>query len=118
VQLQSGRPHLPQWASYMVCSLPLLHYLYAWLFWILASIALGRWVEPGRDDPKGFWFGVPLYLHLFWMIMDFAVAPLVLVLGYWRNRLALHALIYLGSLLAAVCLFRMNLACVTDWLAD
>ena len=89
--------------------MPLIHYCYVLLFWLLASAALGQWAQPGIHDPKGFFFGIPAIFGIILMMLSFAVAPLVLFLGYKRSKLVLHALAYAICLCLEIVLFRLDI---------
>jgi hypothetical protein len=109
-----------RWAyvSVLVCALPVVNYAYVWAFWLLASAALGEWARPHIHDPKIFFFGIPLYMHIILMLLSFAAAPVVLVIGYLRGRLVGHVLAYATCFILSVLLFRMDIQQITTWIAD
>ena len=116
VAAQLSRP-LPYVGACM-SALPLLSYLYALLFWLMASVVLGEWARPGVHDPKGFLFGVPLSLHVILMLSSFAVAPLVCVIGFRCGKLWQHVISYATCLALSIVLFRLDLFEVSTWIAD
>lgn len=105
-------------ASILVCGMPLIHYGYVMLFWLLASAALGDWALPGVNDPKEFFFGIPALMGIVLMLSSFAVAPLVIFLGYRRHKMILHVLAYGACLAISIALFRLDIFHVTKWIAD
>lgn len=104
--------------SGVVCTMPLISYLYVWLFWLLASVSLGEWAQPNIHDPKNFLSGIPHYISIILMMMTFAVAPLVFVFGYWRKKTIPHVLLYGVCLTATIVLWRLDLCQITTWIAD
>ena len=99
-------------------ALPLISYLYALLFWLMASVVLGEWARPGVHDPKRFLFGVPLSLHVILMLSSFAVAPLVCVIGFRCGKLWQYVISYTTCLALSIVLFRLDLFEVSTWIAD
>lgn len=99
-------------------ALPLISYLYALLFWLMASVVLGEWARPGVHDPMKFLFGVPLSLHLILMLSSFAVAPLVCVIGFRCGKLWQYVISYTTCLALSIVLFRLDLFEVSTWIAD
>ncbi len=98
--------------------MPLISYMYAVVFWLLASWSLGEWAIPGIHDPGGFLFGIPLFLHIVLMLLALAVAPFAFALGWLPGRRVQHALAYIASLILSVLLFRLDIYQVTTWIAD
>jgi hypothetical protein len=107
-----------RYSSVVLCTLPLISYLFVVLFWLMASWSLGKWAIPSIHDPGDFLFGIPLYLHAILMCLSFAVAPVALAFGHWRGKLSLHALAYSACMIASILLFRLDLYQVTTWIAD
>lgn len=105
-------------ASIAVCGMPLIHYCYVLVFWLLASAALGHWAQPHVNDPKGFLFGVPVFIGIVLMLASFAVAPLAVFLGYKRRKIALHIVAYVVCLGLSIGLFRLDVLDITTWIAD
>lgn len=105
-------------ASMVACGMPLIHYFYVVVFWLFASAALGQWAQPGVNDPKGFAFGIPAAVGVILMLLSFAVAPFVALLGYRRNETAWHLLTYGACLALSITLFRLDLWQITNWIAD
>ena len=105
-------------ASACVSALPLISYLYVLLFWLMAGVVLGEWPRPGVHDPKRFLFGIPLSLHVILMLSSFAVAPLVLVIGFRCGKLWQHVISYATCLVLSIVLFRLDLFEVSTWIAD
>ena len=110
-------PEFKRWTLALSC-LPLVHYLFVVLFWLIGSVVLGRWVQPGIDDPKDFAHGVPLMISIALLVASIAVAPLVIFLGVVQRRLATHAALYSLSLIISVVLFRIDILKITTWIAD
>lgn len=77
-------------ASIAACGMPLISYCYVLVFWLLASAALGHWAQPGSNDPKGFFFGIPSLIGIILMLLSFAVAPLAFFLGYKKRKTVTH----------------------------
>lgn len=102
----------------VACSLPLINYAYIWVFWLLASISMGEWLRPSIHDPKDFFFGIPLYISNALMLMSFAVAPLVIAIGYYRGRVARYVLTYTICFSLSIVLFRLDLLDITMWICD
>lgn len=100
------------------CFLPLIHYLYVLLFWLLASGLLGEWARPGQNDPKGFLWGIPQLVHIVLLLLSFSVAPLVVLAGSLRGKVLRYLLIYVICLLGSVFLFRQDYGSITSWIAD
>ena len=105
-------------ASIAVCAAPLIHYLYVVMFWLLASATLGHRAQPGVNDPKDFFFGIPAALGLILMLLSFAVAPLALFLGYRRGKMLAYLLAYGACLVLSIVLFRADILQITTWIAD
>jgi len=105
-------------ASVAACAMPVIHYLYVVLFWLLARAALGHWPEPGANDPKGFFFGIPATLGIILMLMSFAVVPFIVFLGYRRHKLPVYLAAYAASLVISILLFRADILQITTWIAD
>lgn len=87
-------------------------------FWLLASAAHGEWVQPGVNDPKGFFMGIPFALEVLLMMLSFSVAPFVIYLGVKRDNIAIYFFCYLVSFLLGIVLFRLDLWQITAWIAD
>jgi len=102
----------------LLCGLPLINYCYVVVFWLLASVAHGEWVQPGVNDPKGFFMGIPSAVEVLLMMLSFSVAPFVIYLGVKRGNTAIYAFCYLLSLLLGIILFRLDLWQITTWIAD
>ena len=98
--------------------MPMIHYFYVVIFWLLASAALGHWAQPSLNDPKGFAFGIPAVIGVVLMLLSFAVAPLVIFLGYRRRMTVLHATAYGVFLVLSIALFRLDILQITTWIAD
>ena len=97
----------------LLSSVPLVHYAFTLLFYVCASASLGEWANTmGAHDPKGFFGGVPHFISITLMMASFAVAPLVLLLGYKERRIAQCILVYGISLTISMAMFRQ----VTPWL--
>jgi hypothetical protein len=107
-----------RFSSVVLCTLPLISYLFVVLFWLMASLSLGEWAIPSIHDPGDFLFGIPLYLHVILMCLSFAVAPLAFAIGHWRGRLSRHVIAYSACLIVSILLFRLDLYQITTWLAD
>lgn len=107
-----------RFSSVVLCTLPLISYLFVVLFWLMASWSLGEWAIPSIHDPKDFLFGIPVYLHVVLMCLSFAVAPLAFAIGHWRGKLSLHACAYSACVVLSIVLFRLDLYQVTTWIAD
>ena len=105
-------------ASVAACGMPLIHYVYVFAFWLLASAALGHRAQPNVNDPKGFFFGIPVFIETIVMLLSFAVAPLAVYLGCKRRRAVAHVVAYGVCLGLSVCLFRFDLFQITTWIAD
>jgi hypothetical protein len=115
-------PVKPNWmitaGSIAACGMPLVYYCYVFVFWLLASAALGHWVEPGANDPKGFFFGLPAIIGVVLMLMSFAVAPFVIGLGLMRRKIVAHVVAYAVCLGLSIWLFRSDFLLITTWIAD
>lgn len=111
-----GRPF--RHAGVVVSLLPMISYVYAVLFWLVASVTLGEWARPGVHDPKSFLFGVPLYLHVILMALSFSVAPFACVIGYRCGRFWQYALTYAACLALSIVLFSSDIFEVSTWIAD
>lgn len=98
--------------------MPLIHFLYVFLFWLYACGSLGEIAKPGVHDPKGFLFGIPHLLSLILMLVSFAVLPFVVLLGKNQRRIASHVLSYTACLALSIVLFRADFFQVTTWIAD
>ena len=107
-----------RFSSVVLCTLPLISYLFVVLFWFLASLSLGEWAIPSIHDPKDFLFGIPLYVHVILMCSSFAVAPLAFAIGHQRRKLSRHVITYSACLIVSILLFRLDLYQITTWLAD
>ncbi len=107
-----------RYAGVCMPALPLISYLYVLLFWLMASVALGEWARPGMHDPKRFLLGIPFYLNVILMLLSFAVAPLVCVIGFRCDKLRQHVIFYATCLALSIVLFRMDLFEVSTWIAD
>lgn len=105
-------------ASVAVCGMPLISYCYVLCFWLLASATLGHWAQPNVNDPKEFLFGFPAIVGVILMLISFAVAPIVVLLGYKQKKTVIHLLAYAVCLLLSIWLFRADLFYVTTWIAD
>jgi len=105
-------------ASIAACGMPLIHFCYVVTFWLLASVALGHWAQPGANDPKGFLFGIPAAIGIILMLLSFAVAPLVVFLGFKRHKTVLHLLAYGVCMGLSIALFRLDILQITNWIAD
>ena len=105
-------------ASVAACCMPLIHYCYVLVFWLLASAALGHWVQPNVNDPKGFLFGIPQLIGIILMLLSFAVAPLAVFIGYKRGKTVTHVVAYGFCLGISIFLFRRDVLQITTWLAD
>jgi hypothetical protein len=106
------------WASIAACGMPLICYCYVFVFWLLASAAPGHWAQPNVNDPKGFLFGIPQFIGIILMVASFAVAPLVVFLGYQRRKTVTHVVAYGFCLGLSVFLFRRDVLQITTWIAD
>ena len=42
--------------------MPLICYCNVFVFWLLASAAKEHWAQPLVNDPKGFLFGIPVFI--------------------------------------------------------
>ncbi|MGF1583189.1 MAG: hypothetical protein ACFCD0_28040 [Gemmataceae bacterium] len=104
--------------SIVVCTLPLISYCYFVYFWLLASVALGEWVRPSIHDPSDFFYGIPLKFGFVLFLSSFVLMPLVLFLGHKQGRVVFHVVVYLGSLILAIVLFRSDIQQITTWLMD
>ncbi|MDA7512814.1 hypothetical protein OAH23_12420 [Verrucomicrobia bacterium] len=102
----------------LVCGLPLINCCYVVAFWLLASAVHGEWVQPGVNDPKGFFMGIPFALEVLLMMLSFSVAPFVIYLGVKRDNIAIYFFCYLVSFLLGIVLFRLDLWQITAWIAD
>jgi len=49
-------------ASIAACGMPLICYCNVFVFWLLASAAKEHWAQPLVNDPKGFLFGIPVFI--------------------------------------------------------
>lgn len=105
-------------ASIAACGMPLIYFCYVIIFWLLASAALGHWAQPNVNDPKGFLFGIPLFIEIILMLGSFAVAPLAVYLGFKRRKTVTHIVAYGVCLGLSICLFRMDFLQITTWIAD
>ena len=105
-------------ASIVACGMPLISYCYVFFFWLLASSALGHWAQPGVNDPKGFLFGVPLFVHGILMLASFVVAPLAFFIGYKRKKTVTHVVAYGSCLGLSIFLFKLDVLQITTWIAD
>lgn len=105
-------------ASITACGMPLIHYCYVFVFWLLASTALGQWAHPNANDPKGFFFGIPVFIGNILLLGSFAVAPFAVYLGYKRLKTVTHVAAYGVCLGLSICLFRIDLFQITTWIAD
>jgi len=114
--VQPSRPL--RYVGACVAALPLVSYLYALLFWLMASVVLGEWARPGVHDPKSFLSGVPLSLHVILMLSSFAVAPLGCLIGFRCGKLWQYVISYATCLALSIVLFRLDLFEVSTWLAD
>ena len=102
----------------LVCGLPLIHYCYVVVFWLLASAVHGEWVEPGVNDPKVFLMGIPSTIEVMLMMLSFSVAPFVIYLGVRRDNIAVYLFFYVVSFLLGIVLFRLDFWQITTWIAD
>ena len=102
----------------LVCGLPLIHYCYVVVFWLLASAVHGGWVQPGVNDPKVFFAGIPSALEVLLMMLSFSAAPLAIYLGVKRDNIATYFFCYLVSFLLGIVLFRLDLWQITTWITD
>ena len=101
------------WPAMLLCGMPLIYYLFTLLFYVCSSMSLGQWADTmGGDDPKSFFAGIPACLSIILMILSFAVAPLVVFVGYRKKRFTGNLLLYSISLALCIILFRL----VTPWL--
>jgi hypothetical protein len=105
-------------ASIAACGMPLIHFCYVLVFWLLASATLGHWAQPNVNDPKGFLFGIPLVIGIILMLVSFAVAPLAVFLGYKRRKTVTHVVAYVVCLGFSIGLFRLDILQITTWIAD
>ena len=102
----------------LVCGLPLINHCYGVAFWLLVSAAHGEWVQPGVNDLKGFFMGIPSAVEVLLMMLSFSVAPFVIYLGVKRGNIATYSLCYLVSFLLGIVLFRLDLWQITTWISD
>ena len=105
-------------ASIVACGMPLLYYCYVFVFWLLASAALGHRAQTNVNDPKGFLFGIPVFIGIILMLASFAVAPLAFFLGYQRRKTMTHVVAYGFCLGLSIFLFRCDVLQITTWIAD
>ena len=113
--MSTWRTHL---GAFAVCGMPLINYCYVLAFWLLASAALGSWAQPNLNDPKGFLFGIPALVGVVLTLASFAVAPLVIFIGYRRQKTLEHVVTYVVCLGLSISLFRLDILQITSWIAD
>ena len=107
------------WPAMLLCGMPLIHYLFTLLFYVCSSMSLGQWADTmGGDDPKFFFAGIPAFLSIILMILSFAVAPLVVFVGYRNQSIARHVLMYGICLTLCIILFRFVTPWLGMWIAD
>ena len=102
----------------LICTLPLIHYVYVWAFWLLASISRGEWARPGADDPKSFLYGIPLTLHIILLPLSFSAAPLAVAIGVWCGKFFRYLFAYSTCMVLSIILFRLDISQLTTWIAD
>ena len=116
---QTGQRKFIGWPGILVCGIPLIHYLFTLLFYVCSSMSLGQWADTmGGDDPKSFFAGIPHFLSIILMMLSFAVAPLVVLVGLVKKRLALYLSCYLMCLALALGLFRLVTPWLGTWIMD
>ena len=107
------------WPGFLLCGMPLIHYMFTLFFYACVSISLGEWADTmGGDDPKAFCAGIPAFLSTILMILSFSVAPLVVFVGHRKKKLVQYLFMYSIALLLCIALFRFATPWLGTWMLD
>ena len=102
--------------EYLASAMPIIFLLFSLTFYSLYSLSIGQPVMPYVNDPKDFFFGIPLFVSQALMIFSFAIFPFVVYLTIQKSKI--HIGIYVFSMIILFAFFNSGVLQLGDWLGD